>query len=777
MEKETVRGHKKMQGLQNTRSRISISLLLSYLVILIVPFFAQIIIYYTASNLLLQIQITKVSSSLANTVTTLDRQLEETYNVGRYISNDPQVLKLCRKDGEEVKKASYYDLYEITTNFPNYNLTNQIIQNVYMFFREQDYVVKLPTLVPAKENAYQTLDFVGGLSYEDCIRQYTGEYYEGNIFHIASDQTDKDYYLMLQSFPYGTVGQPYGVTVFVLNQKLILEQISSVLDSSEGISVICDQEGRIIQSVVGKGASPDDGDIHLKLDTGLEGYNVSVNGKTYVACIQKSEVAPWYIASLTPQSDLLQRIGWMRYAIILLSAASVGIALFICILKWKLNARVLSRYCDFRTALNGQEETCKSFWKSLPLFLDSVEGLQAEMKEQKSILRTEILRKILFNEYSSREDMLRDLRLSELDLRAGFYSIAVIRIDDIHHHAENKSGAACSQIREFLQQREDMRYLAYEINNLSTAVVVMKDTPRETEDFRNIFYHLIVALQEKYNVQLFIGLSGETEDLAKLHQGYYQALKVSEYLKYYDLRIPMTESELPANTNNFYFPVELELRFTQAILRGKSEELDHIMQEINHENIISRKLNITMLSHLTDMIRCTSIRALKEAETEALDEWIRAIAQSMKLEEIFANVREAKRLIEDEEKDRQSEAKVKLKGEVESYINQNYNNYEFNISMLSEHLQMPENKLYQEFKSTFGVSLSEYLETLRMNMACQLLREGVSVKMVAAMVGYGSDYSFRRAFKRVIGVSPSIYADIRTIKDGKQEEIVSFSEK
>jgi AraC-like DNA-binding protein len=49
--------------------------------------------------------------------------------------------------------------------------------------------------------------------------------------------------------------------------------------------------------------------------------------------------------------------------------------------------------------------------------------------------------------------------------------------------------------------------------------------------------------------------------------------------------------------------------------------------------------------------------------------------------------------------------------------------------------------------------------------------------MVAAMVGYGSDYSFRRAFKRVIGVSPSIYADIRTIKDGKQEEIVSFSEK
>ena len=765
MEKENKKRIRKPNILFNNKNRISISLLLSYLVILIVPFLALMIIYYTASDLLLQVQIGKVSNSLANTATNLDRQLEETYNVGRYISKDTQLLSLCRMDSEKIKKASYYDMYEMTTNFPNYNLTNQIIQDVYMFFREQDYVVKQPTLVPAKENAYQTLDFVGGLTYEECINRYTNEYYEGNILHTTSGVTGEDYFLMLQSFPYGTVGKPYGVTIFVLNKNMILEQLNSVLESSEGMTLICDKNGDIIQAVGGEDGFINRESIPLKQITKAEGSVITIDGKNYIACVQQSEVATWTMVSLISTSELMKRIGWMRYAIILLSVTSIGIALCICILKWKRNTIVINRYCDFRTALNPKEKDCNSFWQSLPLFLDSVEGLQAEMKEQKNILKAEVLRKILYNEYRSREELQYDLKLLELDMKAEHYNVVVIKKDDNYYPADGNFDELRSTIKDYLKEQSETRYMIYEMNYLSMAIVLMNDQQRETEKFREMFYQLIVLLQEKHNRQAYIGIGDEVDGLTQLHQSYFQALKVSEYLKYYNLRIPMTESELPANTNNFYFPVEMEIRFSKALLRGKSEELDKIIQEIRQENIVHRKLNITMLSHLADMIRCTSIRALKEAENDKMDLWIRKLELVLDLEEIFRLVHDAKRMIGEEEKDRQQEINLKLKNEIETYLEENYSHYDLNIGVLSEQLHMPETKLYQEFKNCFGISFSEYLEAMRITKACALLNQHFTIKTVAEMVGYGSDYSFRRAFKRVVGVSPSNYAQVSTTQE------------
>ena len=49
----------------------------------------------------------------------------------------------------------------------------------------------------------------------------------------------------------------------------------------------------------------------------------------------------------------------------------------------------------------------------------------------------------------------------------------------------------------------------------------------------------------------------------------------------------------------------------------------------------------------------------------------------------------------------------------------------------------------------------------RIDRACTLLRENWKVKDVAAAVGYNSTGNFRRAFSKVTGQSPSIYAEMK----------------
>lgn len=65
---------------------------------------------------------------------------------------------------------------------------------------------------------------------------------------------------------------------------------------------------------------------------------------------------------------------------------------------------------------------------------------------------------------------------------------------------------------------------------------------------------------------------------------------------------------------------------------------------------------------------------------------------------------------------------------------------------------------YERFQTAVGQSPASYLATWRMTLARKTLRE-TSLPMieVAGRVGYGSEAAFSRAFKRVVGQSPSAW--------------------
>ncbi|RWF97688.1 AraC family transcriptional regulator, partial [Mesorhizobium sp.] len=62
----------------------------------------------------------------------------------------------------------------------------------------------------------------------------------------------------------------------------------------------------------------------------------------------------------------------------------------------------------------------------------------------------------------------------------------------------------------------------------------------------------------------------------------------------------------------------------------------------------------------------------------------------------------------------------------------------------------------QRFATVVGETPAKYVLRVRMHQARQwLARDGMRVSVVAAKLGYDSEASFSRAFKRVMGVAPS----------------------
>ncbi|NGO91236.1 MAG: helix-turn-helix domain-containing protein, partial [Halomonas sp.] len=73
------------------------------------------------------------------------------------------------------------------------------------------------------------------------------------------------------------------------------------------------------------------------------------------------------------------------------------------------------------------------------------------------------------------------------------------------------------------------------------------------------------------------------------------------------------------------------------------------------------------------------------------------------------------------------------------------------------------------FKSVIGQTPADYLLSWRVSLAQKLMREGRSITLIAAQVGYESPSALSRAFRRKTGLSPRDWLkDLAGENDGKK---------
>ena len=93
-----------------------------------------------------------------------------------------------------------------------------------------------------------------------------------------------------------------------------------------------------------------------------------------------------------------------------------------------------------------------------------------------------------------------------------------------------------------------------------------------------------------------------------------------------------------------------------------------------------------------------------------------------------------------------------------SIVNEEFSNSELSLESVSKRLGFNSKYLSHTFKEKTGRSFSEYLRTVRIRHAVFLMDNGLeSVKNIAYFCGYSDQLYFSSVFKKVIGVSPTVY--------------------
>lgn len=91
----------------------------------------------------------------------------------------------------------------------------------------------------------------------------------------------------------------------------------------------------------------------------------------------------------------------------------------------------------------------------------------------------------------------------------------------------------------------------------------------------------------------------------------------------------------------------------------------------------------------------------------------------------------------------------------------------FSVDVLAEQMNMSRSNFYRKIKALSKMSPNDYLKTLRMNRAAELILNGTRISEVAEQVGFTSSSYFAKCFKAQYGVLPKEYTGQPPIISGE----------
>lgn len=755
---------KKKNCAKNKKRRISWNLLCCYLVILLAPSLSTVVIYNMARTAMMDNQKDRIQHSLSQVNLSLEQEVQMAQNVGYYVSREQRLISYLSEVRDKAPQDEFAQLYTIASNYPNYSVTNQIIKDVYILLADSDYIMKIPQVFPKNDHGISALEEFPLYSYERFQEFYTSQDETKDLFYYEETPGNGTLFLPCQ-IVYPGVQDQKCVIIVELDWEQLIQMIEPVLGGSEGVAMLLDENDQILAKyVVDKSGSFVYSGTRESLSEVESGLRWKKTEFFSIPCGYNN----WKVAAIVPKAVLTSRIGTMQYVSVAVCGTALLVGILICLSYWFKQKKMVQEYFSLQERLKKTDDGGARFWKGFEGFLSEVDQLHNTVEQQEIVLKESFLRKLLYGNYESEEEVLEAAAMVKLPLTDSSFCVVNIELDD-PLQAETTASVGreviLGMVDQLLKECLPWNIWKYRVSELSSVLVLHEKTEINREKLKKDLENLNFELHSRLQMSGFIGISGTVTEPVELARQYEICSRVCEYARFRGIRMPLSPEDLPGEKlleQPMFLTIDMEMKLISLLRSGNQEQIEEMIGQIR-TMYLYQGMNPYVYRHTVETLKGCVFRSLpsecedgKEAKLSA------CVTKAGNAEEVFAIMRKVGELWAKNAKERE-ENQVHLDREkIVEYLEEHYGDASLNLSMVAEWLGEPERKLYNAFKVCFGMSFSSYLEQMRIAHACELLKGGTAVKDIAQQVGYSSDYSFRRAFKRAVGVAPS---DFRKCQD------------
>lgn len=744
---------------------VFISWLISYILIFLIPIISSLFqFYYSNSFAIKEINQSNETllSNIQNNIDGIIKTMDSTSTTFLFNDRFENILNL-KSDSPEFN----YELLSIVNRlYVNYQANPTV--DILIYLPREQYLINSKTANKISF-LYDALSSKGIPISEDEWNRQLGGLYRDAIFispYMSYRNFGEDSVVFARSVPL-TANSKILANIFV---SVPYSHIQGVSDVSSGTFMILDDQGKVLE--------PADGSISYPLkpseNNGTE--TIQVDGKPFILSYVKSNNTNWYYAVLVPKNDFWRKANYIR--IITFASTIISLILGSISILWLLK----HNYRPVRNVVNlisNKENTNTK--NEFTMIIDAYTRLYKENTTMRNNISRQLERSremFLLSKLKSVNGHLVDedsMEYFQLDFENKHFALVSFyrsyTEEDIQYF-DNDYMAYNSFIRFVLNnifsELTDNRYHYYPLSDgeliLYLFVLEKNEVPLWELECIGRLEELYQFLLQKLDLSFYITAGEICDNFHHINTLYDDVIEAHEYnCMIHETGIVLVKDIAEPNRHNDKIMNKYEKLLLDALMlnnfRKASAITDSIFDEFMTEGTSPFYLQKFHIYHLIDIILNSAQENAAVSNSgkrfQAMIDNITLCTNVQALKKAFLNILKSICGISQEKYDERMQS---LTNNIKNFVNENYMDCNLSIASIADSMNLNPKYMSRLFKEENEAGLLDYINTIRIQKAKSILAsQDIILEDLALMVGYTNVRTFRRAFSKMEGTTPSQY--------------------
>lgn len=741
--------------------------LLSYLMILLIPMGFFISSNNSAVNTIKESAASYHLSMLDQARNALENQITETRRMAMQIAQDQTINDYMYS--LEHKTASAYQIWQVQKTLGSYLSTNQYISQIYLCAQENHTVISTSYYHKSTvQSSSMTINGSGNLVLSPLFQYSLGAL---EPVTLADDKIKESTMMFLRSFPDGVVDASYGNICIVFDEDQLKKLLSFSNQWTGGFNIILDENNRILAA---DGKSPERiSDVLMSFEGTTGNMEIRLGNEDMFVTFLKSAPYGWTYLSVYPQKQVLAKTIHTRRILLfsMIAAAVIGLTAA-AMLSMRSAKPVRKIMASLNKIPTSQRSPDKNEYNVIQSAVDQLvaenRDLAVHSDDQKQMVK-EAFFHILMNSRLADSNLV--LQISQ-ELGVDIERCAFIGIQFAFEQNLSEDNAPYpkkSPLSDLVWQlftehfgAERCAFFSGSDSHLILLCFLAEQRLEIYSKIQTLTQEISLETADSdHSIRLFLGISNVytiAQDIGKCSE---EAQFSLEYSKLFEFGRPVFYDTIQANITECKFTLSDHQRLLNILKSGSIGAAQTVFNDLVQNKIIENKINVLTGEQLFYAIKGLLIEGMDFIDDNKLREKIQSMQFSetevfnsfLSLEELYLAVTA--------EIGRKKENKgSKLIGDILDYLKKEFADPGISITSVAAQFNISEAYLSKLFREVMQITFASWLEKFRLEKAKLLLADGHSTMVeIAPKTGYNSVESFRRAFKRAMGVAPSDYQE------------------
>ena len=483
-------------------------------------------------------------------------------------------------------------------------------------------------------------------------------------------------------------------------------------------------------------------------------YGTVPTGKTQKVAA-KSNKTGWKLAVELPESIVLT--GATRVRNILLMVV-LGIWLLCMLASLLITNRFFFPIERIVSIFTGEDndslniDEYEAIRKGIEQLHDQRAQLKSELAQRQPVVRAACLQQLLTNNHISDDELKKICGVLDLVRPWSAYCICMMLPMDMSQGRNHD----LSKLDELIAQSKTEGKIISGIYNTVQIMLLCVDDKQEIE---NVVVEVLSAFVDSY-----LELGDIVNDVRKIPYALQTALTVHDYrLVSEGFRLQRYDPSLRSR-GLYYLPLDAEHQLLQAVRNGNAAQaLAYFDNLYSHNESQPQLAHVALRNFLMniylDVIKLTHNTAGPSGESGLAGDALSAKwKDNTLLETIHADVRAYIQEVALAHKAKIQSAPTRLE-DIVAYIKQNLFDSSLSLTMVADAFGVSKSVVSRLFSEQHNENFLSYINRLRIDSACECLTRDsqMDILAIAKRVGYDNDVTFRRLFKKYVGLTPTQY--------------------